>query len=348
MAFPSHEITTRELVSHLRANQPELPHSERGFHVLFNTTVERRRFSQPLTAFRELSDFGERNRAAFQSLLDLSERASLQALTQLDLGPDDIDALITHHATGLALPGLDVHLANRLGLGQGAHRHLSRTPMTQLGCAGGVQALIKAVDYTASHPGARVLVVCAETLGTLIHSFETSLVDMMYKGLVGDGAAACVVTSGQPSAPSIRVIEPTTDVWEYVLPDSIAFYSMTFDHSGQHFGSTKDALTAVDKAALPMLTWMRREKTEWSPDYCAIHPGGPRVLDRISGALDIEEHLLQESRASLRECGNIGCVSIFDVLARTFRSSIRGKAQGLLAAFGPGFTCAAIKGEWTP
>jgi predicted naringenin-chalcone synthase len=119
----------------------------------------------------------------------LSERAARGALWEAGLAPEEVDALVVVSSTGHTMPGLDVRLMARLELRPSARR----IPVTQLGCGGGVFGVSTAMELMAARPDATVLVVCADVFSHYLHRDDTGMDGMIFKGIIGDGAGACVV-----------------------------------------------------------------------------------------------------------------------------------------------------------
>ncbi|MEU1372016.1 PhlD, partial [Streptomyces sp. NPDC005803] len=272
--------------------------------------------------------------------LDLAETAARQAHDVADLDPGDVDAIVTSHTTSWSVPGLDVHLVERLGL----RPTVSRVSLATLACAGGAQALVRALHLTQVKPGARVLVVVAETLSTIYHQSETTPQSMIYRALFGDSAGACIVTGVTDETPAdLGPGFVAQDPFELVLPNSRDRYWGTIDADGLHFESTRAAARAAADA-LPYLTdWTNGRAVEWA----VVHPGGPRIIDDVvtGFGLDPAKHG-RHSHASLADNGNLGGVAVLDVLRRTYDDPPVSGDPGVLAAFGPGFTVAAVYGAW--
>lgn len=240
--FPAHKVTTGEIADDIRAHHPGHPRLGAILRIVNNTGVNTRYFTRPLDAPTVSGTAGidARAAAAFGDAVDMAVQAARTTLTRHHLTPDDVDAVITTHSTGWAVPNLDIHLIDRLGLRPGVRR----IALTTLACAGGTQALIRAVDMVTARPGIRVLVVAAEVISAVYNHQDDAVEHMIYKALFGDSAAATLVTS-TPLGPGLTVDSPA-DTYEHVLPHSLTRYNGRADATGFHFDSTKEALTAAD------------------------------------------------------------------------------------------------------
>ncbi|MFC1415525.1 type III polyketide synthase [Streptacidiphilus cavernicola] len=337
IVLPPHAVTVDEIVEDIGRAHPDHPLLTRWSRIVGRTGVQLRHFTQPLKTVATTEDIESRNNRAFDDVCAMGVEAAVGALLGSGLDPADIDAVVTSHSTGLAVPGLDVHLVNSLRLNPA----VSRVPLTQLGCAGGAHALVRAADYLRAHPGRRVLVVVAETLSTVYQHSETTTESMIYKALFGDSAGAVVVTD-TPVGGGPRI----DDTWEYVIPDSTERYRMRLDGTGQHFESTAQALESMADLIPPLLDWYRRDPED-SPAFLIAHTGGPRILSDLQAGLDCAPELLDHSWAGLRDRGNLGGVAVLDVLARHFTDPPAAGSTGLLVGVGPGFTAAACRTTWS-
>uniref|UniRef100_UPI003F495281 PhlD n=1 Tax=Streptomyces sp. CA-141956 TaxID=3240051 RepID=UPI003F495281 len=342
--FPAYKVTTAEIVDDILARHPDYPRRAALPRYLSSLQVDTRYFTQPLTAPTVTGDADVEQRAtgAFADALDLAATAAEQALTraQLSRGPDgyaDIDAIITTHSTGWAVPNLDIHLIGQLGL----RPDICRIALATMACAGGTQALIRAVDLITARPGIKVLVVAAEVISSVYNHNDTNIEAMIYKALFGDSAAAVVVTD-TPLGPAFAVDGPT-DTLEYVLPDSVDRYSGRIGADGLHFDSTKAALTAADDVLPALLKWLGPDRIV---DWAAIHPGSPRIILDTAAALGLDAHDARHSTSTLAEEGNLGGVSVLRVLERTHDDPPHDGSTGVLVAYGPGFNMPALRGTW--
>ncbi|MEU6925534.1 PhlD [Streptomyces sp. NPDC046631] len=335
VTLPPHKVTTDAILEDIRAHHPDHPRLEVIARAIGNSGVKTRHFTRPLSSPTVNGTAGvlERTTAAFEDSLHMATDAALKALTHAGLTPDQVDVIITSHATGWAVPNLDVRLIDRLGL----RPTVRRIPMTTLACAGGVQSLIRAADQVTVRPADTVLVVVTETLSTSYNHADTSVPSMIYKALFADSAAAAIVTA-EPLQPGLRI----DDSLEYWLPESLDRYRGRLDATGMHFDSDRRAPAAASHAMPAVLQWIGDRILDW----VAIHPGGPSIIHNVAEAVGLDDLDAHHSYASLAENGNLGGASVLDVLARTHTTPPADGAEGLIVAFGPGFTTAAIRGTW--
>lgn len=336
--FPAHKVTTAEISDDIRTHHPNHPRLPAILRIVANTGVQTRHFTRPLTAptVSGTAGIGERATAAFEDALDLGEEAARRTLTAHQVRPTDVDAIITTHSTGWGVPGLDIHLVDRLGL----RPDVRRIALTTMACAGGTQALIRAVDMVTARPGSTVLVVAAEVISAVYNHQDTEVEHMIYKALFGDSAAATLVTS-QPLGPGL-VVDTPADTYEHVLPNSLDRYHGRADAAGFHFDSTKEALSAADDVLPGLLNWLGPRIV----DFAVIHPGSARIIADTARRLGLDTHDTRHSTDTLTDEGNLGGVSVLRILERTHTEPPPAGATGVAVAYGPGFVTAAIRGTW--
>lgn len=336
----AHKITTSEIADDIRTHHPDHARLAAILRIVHNCGVASRYFTRPLDSptVSGAADIGERGTAAFADALDMATAAARTTLNDHQLEPGDIDAIVTSHSTGWSVPNLDIHLIDRLGLTP----TVRRTALTTMACAGGTQALIRAADHVTARPGSRVLVVAAEVISSVYSHTDTAVEHMIYKALFGDSAAATVVTS-EPLGPGLRINGPD-DSLEFVLPGSLTRYNGRLDAAGFHFDSTKAALSAADDVLPTVLDWIGPRA---HVDFAVIHPGSGRIIADTAAALGLDSHDSRHSTETLAEEGNLGGPSVLRVLERTHTEPPLNGAQGVMVAYGPGFTTAALRGTWT-
>lgn len=335
---PNHWVTTNDICDNITQHHPDHPKLETVLRVVRNTGVERRAFHHPLDSGQISGSLGiaDRNRQAWADASTLAEEAAEKALEEAGLQPGDITAIVTSNTTSWAAPGLDVHLVEQLGL----RPDVRRIALATVGCIGGTQALARAADIVAAHPGSRVLVTISEALSTIYHHADTSLESMIYKALFGDAASACIVTD-EPLQPGMRI----DDTWEYLLPNSRDRYWGRLDKDGIHFDSTRAATRAPVDAMPALVDWLKKHDT-LTPDWAVIHAGSSAILTAVQQGLGLSDAQLQHAHASLAQVGNLGGSSTPDGLRRLHDTPPADGDRGVVVAYGPGFTTTALTGTW--
>ncbi|MHA6757459.1 PhlD [Streptacidiphilus sp. PAMC 29251] len=353
VAVPPYRVTTAEIAADLRRAHQGRPDTEALTRLAGRVGVDVRHLSRPLEQLGLGEPIEARNAWTVQAVYTLGAAAAHQALDRAGLRPGDVDCLITAHATGIAMPGLDVHLHNALGM----RPDVLHLPVTQAGCLGTALCLSLAAQLVAADPARRVLVVLSEAFSTLYRHSSTPderedrseaderkarRVRAMYQALFGDGASACVVTA-LPLGPGMCVEACRS----HLLSESADRYGAGLGPAGQVWDSTPAALTAVDQCLPPLRQWLEQAGPQAWPSWVVAHPGGPRILDAVAAGLPVPEPALRHARESLRMRGNTGGPSALDVLERTYQDAPPHGEPGLLVAFGPGFTGSLLRGRWS-
>jgi predicted naringenin-chalcone synthase len=241
-----------------------------------------------------------------------------------------ITHLVVATCTGFVAPGLDRHLVERHGLPRG----VERTTIGFMGCQAALNALKLAFHTVRSEPKARVLVVCLE-LCTL-HLQDTSALEQLLCFLLfADGCAAAIV-SAEPEG--LRM-----DGFRSVVIAE-AGDMITWRIGDDGFDMTLSGLVPVTLAhALP--DWqdeMLEGRAPTEIDLWAVHPGGRTILDAVEHGLALRQGALAESRAVLRENGNMSSATVMFVLAAMMARARPGQ-RGCALAFGPGLSAEAMR-----
>ncbi len=280
----------------------------------------------------------ERNEKYRDIVLPLMERVSREALEKSATAPDAITHLITVSCTGFFAPGPDIELVKRLDLPPST----ARTMVGFMGCYAAFNGLRAAHAFCQSHSNARVLLVCAE-LCTLHFQIDDTLENAIVNALFSDGAAAAVL--------SARSDEQSSGKWRYVDGrthlDDDSMEDMTWDIGNEGFNmGLSPRVTHVVAERLPAFLECLLEENGWpreTIDFWAVHPGGPRIIDRVKEKLDLEEPQVAESREVLRRYGNMSSPTILFVLKDCFERLEEApgperSGRGFAVAFGPGLT----------
>lgn len=307
--------------------------------------VERRHLVMPIEDYREAQTFTETNTRFVEAATDLAARAVRGALDAAGVRPDEVDFLMFTSVTGVSAPSVDALLVPRVGF----RPDVKRVPMFGLGCVAGAAGLARVHDYLAGHPDDVAVLVSVELCSLTVQRDDDSMANLVASGLFGDGSAAVVLlgdaraarsgTSGPDIVDARSALYPHS---EHVLgfnPGSTGFRIIltagVADVVDEHFGDdVRSFLAANGLTPAGIDSWM-------------AHPGGPRVLEAFSRALELADGALDLSWQSMAAVGNLSSASVLHVLADSLaREEHRPGDSGLLFALGPGVSAELVLLRW--
>ena len=141
---------------------------------------------------------------------------------------------------------------------------------------------------------------------------------------------------------------------ERIIPDSDDAMSWRCSEWGMEMTLERDVPERLGAALMPFVAELRerarlpREAKDLT--FFAVHPGGPRILDRVQDLLRLEELQIESSRKVLRERGNMSSATLPHIwmeLAEDTRVPVGAEVMSL--AFGPGLTiCGAVLRKIAP
>ena len=297
-----------------------------------NAGVSQRHLALPLEAYGELSGFTEANDHFISEAVALGSRAVEEALKAADLTPSDVDLVVSATVTGLAIPSLDARIASATGM----RPDVKRVPIVGLGCVAGAAGVARLHDYLVGHPDQVAVLVAVELCSLTVQRDDVSVPNLVASGLFGEGAAA-VVARGEAGEPGVaRVLDTRIRLY----PDSER--TMGFD-------VTSGGLRIVLDAAVPQIVgrYIREDVdgflashdlTRADVEWWVCHPGGPKVIEALQEALELEHEDVRLTWESLDRVGNLSSASVLHVLEDTLRDKPpRPGSYGLMMAMGPGF-----------
>ncbi len=264
----------------------------------------------------------------------LAAQAADNALAQAGCDASRITHLLTVSCTGMQAPGVDIALIDELDLPRG----VKRTNIGFMGCHAAINALRLAGDACRAQEDAAALVVCVE-LCSVHFQYRGDGDHLLANALFADGAAAAVV-SNHASRPTWSPLA-LADFASVVAPDSRECMSWSIGDHGFEMRLSLDVPGRIRESTRPwMEQWLaRRGLAIDDVGSWAVHPGGPRILDAFTAALDLPPAALRASREVLARFGNMSSPTVLFILDELLR---REAPRPMVAiAFGPGLTIEA-------
>jgi len=332
-ATPDHVLLQAEALAAARELiGPQFADFERLSAVYANAGVHQRQLAMPVDWYRVPRSFPERAEAYLTVGLDLFVKAAARALSDAGVGAEEIDTVITVSSTGIATPSLEAR-----AMGQLAFRSdVARVPVFGLGCAGGATGLALASKLARATPGSTVLLVTVELCSLALRTDKADKADVVSTALFGDGAAACVLQSGEDGF--VQICGHAEKTW----PGTLDIMGWQAEPTG---------LGVVLNRAIPAFARreLRQAMTEMlapqglrleDVDRFICHPGGAKVVDAIESALALDQGSLVAERTVLRDHGNMSAPTVLFVLDRYRLTGL--PPLSVLNALGPGFTASSL------
>ena len=308
--------------------------------IVDHSQVRQRYCIHPTETIIRHRGLDEVNREYADHAVRLGAQVVEEALTRAGLRASQVDLLITVSCTGVMIPSLDAHLANRFGF----RSDVRRLPITELGCAAGAAALSYAADHLRAYPDATVLVVAVELPSLTFQRHDTSQANLISSILFGDGAAAAIV-SGSRAASGPRIVRTES----HLFPDSLDAMGFDLQSNGFHIVLSRDVPELIRKEVRGLVDRFLARAGVGREELGAfiVHPGGQKLLGFIETELGLTESDTECSWHVLREYGNQSSVSVLFVLHEWLaRHTPRAGTHGLVAAFGPGFSANLLLLRW--
>jgi len=335
-AVPPYVLEQDDVVHRVRAIFGHEAVVQRLLPVFENSGIKRRYSCVPIEWYYEPHDWRDRNAVYIDAALDLLERAARDAVERAGVRIDDISAIVAVSTTGIATPSLDALLVERMGL----RRTVRRLPIFGLGCAGGALGLARAASVAAGLTEGLTLFLVVELCAISFRRNDLSKSNIVATALFGDGAAAALLST-DAHGPAVvasgeHLFEDTLDImgWDVATDGLRAIFSRDIPTLVEtRFRAALDAYLAQSGLTVADI------------DRVLPHPGGVKVLDALQRAFELGPGALDDSRAILREYGNMSAATVMFVLERALASGSLSDAdwnRALVTAMGPGFSAGFV------
>jgi alkylresorcinol/alkylpyrone synthase len=330
-AMPDYVFKQTEAVEDLFARQPGWDPA--WAEVFANAGVERRASVVDLRYLARPGTTAERMRIFAPAARRLGAEAARRALERAGPGAAaEVGDLLAVSCTGYSGPGLDIHLAVDLELGQ----RVQRLAIGHMGCYAALPAL-RAAAALATASGRRALVTCVELCTLHVQPLRTRE-DAVYLALFGDGAAAALVG---PDGDGPTVVDAAT----VTVPRSEERMGwQILDHGFQMWLSPRvPALVEREVGRLVEDLLQPHGLVAGDVAHWAVHPGGPEIVDRVQRRLGLADAQTARSREVLADGGNRSSATVLFILEQLLDSGEVEPGQWIVAlAFGTGLTLEAL------
>jgi len=341
-AFPPHYYDQEALVAALeRVWSTRYYNLDRLRRLHRNVLVGGRHLALPLEEMERLDGFGAANDAWIRVATDVGEAALGDALERAGLAKERLGAIFFVSVTGLATPSIDARLVNRMGLPE----RIKRVPIFGLGCVAGAAGIARAADYVKAYPDEAAVLLSVELCSLTVQREDLSIPNLIASGLFGDGAAAAIVTGDALGGDGPEIVATRSIFY----PDSERVMGWDIRSSGFRIVLSAEVPEVVERHLRADVDGFLEERGLGRGDIASwvCHPGGPKVLEAMESALEVDREALGLTWKSLAEVGNLSSTSVLLVLRDTMAERRPAPGSwGMLLALGPGFCSELVLLRW--
>jgi predicted naringenin-chalcone synthase len=275
---------------------------------------------------------GERMAAYVELARGLGRDAVARALAAASVRAEDVGLLVVVSCTGYSTPGLDIMIADDLGMPLTVRRLI----VGHMGCYAAVPGLAAGADFVRAN-GLVAVVACVElpTLHVQSSTDPRDLQTVVSHAIFADAASAVVI---EPDAPSGLEVLDTAAI---TAPGSAPLMTWEVTDHGFRMGlspKVPEVLSVHVGDAVQSLIKPYGLEPEDVAGW-AVHPGGRRIVDVVAERLHLEAGQVAASRAVLAGYGNCSSPTVLMVLDEVRRRQALDSGDPVIAmAFGPGLT----------
>lgn len=317
---------------------PSFPQVERMMSAFDNTEIVTRNFCKSLDYYAGLHSFQDQNAEYIRVSLEYSIRAIEQCILSAQINKEEITDIIFISTTGLATPGLDALIINKMKLSQ----HINRMAIFGLGCGGGVSGYAKANTLAKANPDAMVLLVAVELCSLTFLRNDYSKSNFIGSSLFADGVVACLVAGDNRTLKTRNKIKFLANQSK-IYYDSLDVMGWEFLDAGFKVLFSSDIPTIIHENVYHDITSFLDTQQVKLADIknFIFHPGGKKILTAYEEALGVEGDFLKNTREVMNENGNMSSATVLYVLERFFTRGFT-NGYGLMVSMGPGFSCEMV------
>ncbi|MBA3674905.1 MAG: type III polyketide synthase [Chitinophagaceae bacterium] len=327
------KISQSEVKEQARALFSEnFPQVDRLIHAFDNTEIITRNLCRPISYYNGANTFKERNDDYISTSVEYSILAIEDCISKAKITKEAITDIVFVSTTGLATPSIDALIINTLRL----NPHINRMPVWGLGCAGGVSGMAKAHVLAKANPEAVVLLVAVELCSLTLIKNDYSKSNFIGSSLFSDGIAACIIKGDNYGTENEITCLASSSKLYY---DSLEVMGWDFQDTGFKVLFSKDIPTFINENIKnDIIDFLAKQNlTLQDIKNFIFHPGGKKVLDAYTDALQVEGDFLKNTREVMNSNGNMSSVTVLYVLEKFITSGFE-DGYGLMLAMGPGFS----------
>lgn len=305
---------------------------EKFLRISAHSGVDTRKFVIPYDNILNLNGLESRANTFEQHGTELLSTAIERCLEINNQDPAEVGALVFTSCSVPIIPSIDAAAILKTRL----PANITRVPMYQQGCAGGVVAL--SLGAKLAELGKPVMIAATELCSLVFQPQNHSGAHLVGAAIFADGAAATLLA---PAHGKLNVIASES----YLIPDSRHLMGYDIFDDGFHLRLDRTLpSTLVQRAPQVLGSFLERNgRTAKDVDYWLFHPGGIKILEFLRETFSLSQEQCHWSYDVLREHGNLSSATILYVLESFMRDvTLKRNETAMIMGIGPGLTIEMI------
>ncbi|MCB0335239.1 MAG: hypothetical protein KDD62_03010, partial [Bdellovibrionales bacterium] len=311
--LPEHVVTAADLPaigSSWLSDDSEA--QEKYLRIAQRSGVRTRRFILPYEEILQLQGLQYRAEQFEKFGTAMLVEAIEKAIATHQLEPEDIGALVFSSCSVPTIPAIDAAAILRSSLSS----RISRVPIYQHGCAGGVIGM--GLGAKLASLGKPVIVASVELCSMVFQPENHCGAHLVGAGIFADGAAATVLTPEEVGPLVLKASQ------SYLIPESRHLMGYDIFDDGFHLRlDRKLPQVLVEECPNAILEFLSRDRLAANDiNYWLFHPGGIKILEFLRETLEISQESCHWAYDVLREHGNLSSATIHYVLKAFMQDAV--------------------------
>lgn len=336
-ALPEYKYTLDDVkaVGHeWLSNTPDLHNRFNRF--LTSSKTDQRNFIVPPSQMMHLK--GIKNRAALfeEHGTGLGCTSLLKSLEGTSKNIAAINAMVFTSCSCPAIPSIDAEIIQRTGV----TRSITRVPIFQHGCAGGVVGLSLGSKLSSLH--GVVSVTSVELCSLVFQPENPTAAQLVGSAIFADGAASALISPEENG-----VVFKATE--SFLIPNSRHLMGYELLDNGFHLKLDRELPQKLASVAPEKVRSFLSDNnlTQEEISYWLFHPGGIKILDFLESAFELKSYQSKWSRDVLETTGNMSSATVLFVMKAFMDSKVAKNGDRILMlGIGPGLTLEMILFQW--
>lgn len=304
---------------------------------LFNRFVRssdtgNRYFARPIAEVLEMGGQSQRAEIFEKEGVKLGAASARDAIEKANISVEDLSSYVFTSCSCPVIPSIDALIIDELEIS----RNVSRVPVYQFGCAGGVSGLSLAAKLVKDD--FKVMLTSVELCTLVYQRNDLSVGNLVGSAIFGDGSASVVLSNEEEGMTFV-------DSSSFLIPNTRHLMGYNIYDDGAHLRLDKDLPNVLSSIVVDVVSGFLAKNGLGVKDikHWLFHPGGKKIVDQLQSVFSLEDERCYWSRKILSQYGNLSSSTILFVIKDYLESKEYQKGDYVVVmGIGPGLTVETI------